>query len=62
MLYIVDSLRFSDFEIMGHELEFKNGKEYSAIEIEVEDGKKVEITGKIDRIDIAKTPEGNILE
>ena len=61
MLYIVDSLRFSDFEIMGHELEFKNGKEYSAIEIEVEDGKKVEITGKIDRIDIAKTPEGNYI-
>ena len=61
MIYIVDSLRFSDFEIMGHELEFKNGKEYSAIEIEVEDGEKVEITGKIDRIDIAKTPEGNYI-
>ena len=61
MIYILDSLRFSDFEIMGHELEFKNGKEYSAIEIEVEDGRKVEITGKIDRIDIAKTPDGNYI-
>lgn len=61
MTYILDSLRYSDFEVMGHELEFKNGKEYSSIEIEVEDGRKVEITGKIDRIDIAKTPDGNYI-
>ncbi len=61
MIYILDSLRFSDFKIMGHELEFKNGKEYSAIEIDLGDNRKVEITGKIDRIDIAKTPEGNYI-
>lgn len=61
MIYILDSLRFSNFEIMGHEVEFKNGKEYSAIEMEVGDGRKVEITGKIDRIDIAKTPEGKYI-
>ena len=24
--YIVDSLKYSDFEVMGHEMEFKNGK------------------------------------
>ena len=61
MQYIVDSLRNSDFEVMGHELEFKNGKEYPSIEIELENGKKVEITGKIDRIDIAKTEDGRYI-
>ena len=61
IIYMVDSLKYSDFGVMGHEMEFKNGKEYPAIELKLENGKKVEITGKIDRIDIAKTPEGNYI-
>lgn len=59
--YIVASLKYSSFEVMGHEMEFKNGKEYPAIQIDLDNGKKVEITGKIDRIDIAKTPEGKYI-
>lgn len=54
MKYIVDSLKYSKFEVLGNEVEFKEGKEYDPITIELESGQKVEITGKIDRIDIAK--------
>ena len=59
--YILESLKCSDFEVMGHEMEFKDGKEFPAIKMTLENGKKVEITGKIDRIDVAKTPDGNYI-
>ena len=51
--YIIQSLIYSDFNIEGTEVEFgKNGK-YKPIVLTLEDGKRVEITGKIDRIDTA---------
>ncbi len=61
MKYIVDSLKYSDFEVLGHELEFKEGKKYDPIVFELSNGKKVEITGKIDRVDIAKTSDGKYI-
>lgn len=51
--YIVYSLKYSDFKIYGHEIEFSNIGKFDTIKLDVED-KKVEITGKIDRIDVAK--------
>lgn len=54
MKYILESLKYSDFELLGNEIEFKEGKKYPPIKISLDDGKQVEITGKIDRIDIAK--------
>ena len=61
MKYLIEGLKASDFKVMANELEFKRGKEYKPIILELEDGKKVEITGKIDRIDIAKVGEDNYI-
>lgn len=61
MKYILESLKESDFEVFGTELEFKKGKDYEPITLQLEDGKKVEITGKIDRIDLAKNEDGNYI-
>ena len=52
--YIVYSLKYSDFKLLGHEIDFSNTGKFKTIKLEIEDGKKVEITGKIDRLDTAK--------
>lgn len=59
--YIIEGLVYSEFNIEGTEIEFgKNGK-YKPILIQLDDGKKVEITGKIDRVDTAKSDDGKYL-
>lgn len=59
--YIIEGLVYSEFDIEGTEIEFgKNGK-YNPILIQLEDGKKVEITGKIDRVDTANSEDGKYL-
>lgn len=59
--YIIEGLVYSEFNIEGTEIEFgKNGK-YNPILIQLEDGKKVEITGKIDRVDTANSEDGKYL-
>ena len=55
--YIVYSLKYSDFKILGHEIEFSNTGKLKTINLEIEESKKVEITGKIDRLDTAKLGE-----
>ena len=50
--YIIYTLKNSDFEIYGNEVEFSDTSEIKPIQIELEDGSKVEIVGKIDRVDI----------
>ena len=59
--YIIQTLIYSDFTIKGTEVEFDTKGEYKPIQLELEDGKRIEITGKIDRIDIAKEEYGNYL-
>ncbi len=52
--YIILTLIHSDFSIEGTEIEFSKKRKYKPIILSLEDGKRVEITGKIDRIDTAK--------
>lgn len=58
--YIIQTIIHSDFSIAGTEIEFGKSGEYKPIILELENGKKIEITGKIDRIDTAKKDERKI--
>ena len=60
--YIIQTLIYSDFSIEGTEIEFSKKGTYQPIVLTLEDGKKVEITGKIDRIDTAERRRWKILK
>ena len=59
--YIVYNLRNSEFKIYGHEIEFSNNSRYKPVIIELEEGKKVQIDGKVDRLDIGKIDDKTYL-
>lgn len=59
--YIIQTIIYSDFNIEGTEIEFGKKGKYKPIILELEGGKKIEITGKIDRIDTASDGEGKYL-
>jgi len=54
-------IKAGEFNIYGSEVEFGKDKEYPAIEIELADGKKLSLTGKVDRVDIAETEDGKYI-
>lgn len=54
-------MKAGEFNIYGSEVEFGKDKEYPAIEIELADGKKLSLTGKVDRVDVAETEEGKYI-
>ena len=60
--YIIQTIIYSDFEISGTEVEFTEKGKYKPIILELENGKKIEITGKIDRIDTANSEERKIFK
>ena len=57
--YIINTLKYSEFEVLGTEVEFGDGKKYEPIKFKLKDGTDLEIIGKIDRIDIAKDESNN---
>lgn len=59
--YIIETLVQSRFELLGTELEFGENGKYKPVKLTLEDGKKVEIIGKIDRIDTAQGEDGKYL-
>lgn len=56
--YIIQTIKQSSFEVWGHEIEFGKNSKYKPITLHTDSGKTVEITGKIDRVDIAKNKDG----
>ncbi len=57
VLYIAEHLRAGKFEPLGYEIEFGDGKNYSALTFDV-GGKKIRLRGKVDRADIYYDDEG----
>lgn len=58
---IVFHIKAGEFNICGSEVEFGKSGEHPAIEIELSEGNKLTLTGKVDRIDIAETEEGKYI-
>lgn len=59
--YIIETITQSQFDILGTEVEFGKKKKYKPIILNLENGKRVEIIGKIDRIDVGKNEDGKFL-
>ena len=61
--YIIQTLKNSKFKVLGTEVKFDNDEDskYPPIEMKLDNGKTVSIIGKIDRIDIAKMPDGKFI-
>ena len=59
--YIIGTIVQSRFEVLGTEVEFGEKGKYKPIRLTLEDGKRIEILGKIDRIDTAQGEDGKYL-
>lgn len=55
MKYIIESLKQSKFDIIETELEFNDKTKNKPMKFKLEDGRTVEVIGKIDRVDLYKS-------
>lgn len=58
---ITEYYKESEFSPLGFEIGFGGNSEYPPIEIDLENGEKVRLTGKVDRADIWRTEDGNFI-
>lgn len=58
---IAEHIRRSNFNPIGYEIDFGEGGNFQSITIQLESGKKIFLTGRIDRADALKTREGTYL-
>jgi len=58
---IAEHIRRSSFDPVDYEVGFGEGEKYPPIVIELDSGKKIELRGRIDRIDALKTGDGKYL-
>ena len=58
---IVTQIKSGEFEVVGSEVEFGRKNANPAIEIELSDGNKMFLNGKIDRVDMADTEDGKYI-
>ncbi len=59
--YIIYTIKNSSFNVLGHEVEFGKDKQYKPIRFEDENGHVIELSGKVDRIDVGKIDNREIL-
>ena len=55
---IAEHIRASRFEPLGYELGFGEGQEFPPITVETSSGDRINLVGRIDRVDVLQTEEG----
>lgn len=51
----------SNFEPLGYEMSFGTDGDLPPLEIELENGRKVRLVGKVDRVDVCRSETGNLI-
>jgi ATP-dependent helicase/nuclease subunit B len=58
---ISEHIKRGGFEPVGFEIEFGNKGKYPPVNIELENGEHISLTGRVDRVDALETEEGKII-
>jgi ATP-dependent helicase/nuclease subunit B len=59
---LADHLKRGDFQPLGHEISFGEGRRFPAIEVELDDGEKILLEGRIDRVDLFTGEDGTYVK